>query len=103
MKFPSFPGWKLQAASVNVRGSKTVEMPSSQAVLRRKECFKVINKVFWEQRRLKGPSFFWLVPVFLRIGMVYGGQSRGPCLRMLLLGLEQRVRLRLPMEQGTRP
>lgn len=32
MKFPPFPGWKLQAARVDVRGSKTVEMPSVQAV-----------------------------------------------------------------------
>lgn len=32
MKFPSFPGWKLQAARADVRGSKTGEMPSVQAV-----------------------------------------------------------------------
>lgn len=31
MKFSSFPGWKLQAAGVDVRGSRTVEMPSVQA------------------------------------------------------------------------
>lgn len=32
MKFPSFPGWKLQAARADVRGSKALEMPRVQAV-----------------------------------------------------------------------